>query len=77
MGWYVEMHAVLAADPTPDNTHLARSLDGEDDEQTYRTACALAGMVGIDLADGGRAAAPGRRPPAVAGGPPAGRPAGR
>ena len=52
MGWYVEMHAVLAADPTPDNVHLARSLDGDDDEQAYKTACALAAMVGIDLADG-------------------------
>ena len=51
MGWYVEMHAVLLADPTPDNVHLARRLDG-DDEQAYRTACALAEMVGIDLADG-------------------------
>jgi hypothetical protein len=52
MGRYVEMHAVLAADPTPDNVHLARSLDGDDDEQAYKTACALAAMVGIDLADG-------------------------
>ena len=52
MGWYVEMHAVLVADPTPDNVHLARSLDGDDEAQAHRTACALAGMVGIDPADG-------------------------
>jgi len=50
--WYVEMHAVLAADPTPDIVHVARSLDGDDEEQAYKAACALAGMVGIDLADG-------------------------
>jgi hypothetical protein len=45
----VEMHAVLLKDPSPDTIHIARSLDGNGPDDEYRTACALAEMVGIDL----------------------------
>ncbi len=48
----VEMHAVLLADPSPDNMHIARCLDGDGPEESYVTACALAEMVGVELDDG-------------------------
>ena len=46
----VEMHAVLLSDP--DQQHIARVADADDESETYRCACLLAEMVGIDLADG-------------------------
>lgn len=32
--------------------HVARCDDGDGDEETYRAACRLAELVGIDLEDG-------------------------
>ena len=48
MGDYIELHAVKLQGS--DGYKLARSLDGDDEEQLYRTACLLAEAVGIDLA---------------------------
>jgi len=44
-----EMHAVLLKDPSPDNIHIARNLDGNGPDDEYNAACALAEMLGIDL----------------------------
>ena len=46
-GDYVEMHAVRLSDP--DEQHIARCLDSDGDEETYRAACALAEMVGMRM----------------------------
>ena len=44
---YVEMHAVRLSDP--DEQHVARCVEGDGEEEAYRTACALAEMVGMRL----------------------------
>ena len=44
------MHAVkLDGTEVP---HIARVIDGDGEAETYRCACELAQMVGIDLEDG-------------------------
>jgi len=50
VGAFVEMHAVKLSNH--DDQHLARSADGDSDDDAYRTAWILAEMVGIELEDG-------------------------
>jgi len=46
----VEMHAVQLAYPCAQ--HIARVIDGDGEAESYRCACELAQMVGVDLEDG-------------------------
>ena len=46
----VEMHAVQLVYPCAQ--HVARVNDGDGPAESYRCACELAQMVGIDLEDG-------------------------
>ena len=46
----VEMHAVKLADPS--EQQIARVIDGDGAQESYRYACELAEMVSIDLEAG-------------------------
>jgi hypothetical protein len=46
----IEMHAVNLSNP--DEQHISRVIDGDGPDESYRCACELAQMVGIELDDG-------------------------
>jgi hypothetical protein len=50
VGAFVETHAVKLSNA--EEQHIARSGDGDGDEEAYRAACILAEMVGNELEDG-------------------------
>ena len=45
----IEMHAVNLANP--DEQHISRVINGDGPDESYRCACELAQMVGIELSD--------------------------